>query len=160
MCYRLLSQRLRETPFVLKQKWPWNTKIAKMVQNKREMRHPNGPKSTAVAPHQHASQTDAGSAAHSPVPQTAAQCHLEAPETAAGGSDMAHQHGRPPRFCRCASEVRHIYLHHMHARTVSQVNGRQLIAAFCWFCSHHTTNPFLIPLGREGDVTKPGAAEC
>lgn len=83
MCYRLLSQRLRETPFFLKQKWPWNTTIAKMVPNKREMRHPNGPKITAVAPHQHAWQTDARSAAHGPVPQTAVQCHLEAPERAA-----------------------------------------------------------------------------
>lgn len=158
MCYRLLSQRLREMPFVLKQKWPWNTKIAKMVQNKREMRHPNDPKSTAVAPHQHARQTDAGSAAHGPVPQTAVQCHLEAPETAAEGPTWHTSTGVP----RISAGV-HLRFGISASATCTLRPFRrwtQLIVAFCWFCSHHTTNPFLIPLGREGDATKPGAAEC
>lgn len=30
----------------------------------------------------------------------------------------------------------------------------------CWFCSCHTTNPLLIPLGGAGDVTITGAAQC
>lgn len=40
------------------------------------------PKEHSSCSNGHARQTERGSAAHSPVPQTAVQCHLEAPEAA------------------------------------------------------------------------------
>lgn len=91
------------------------------------------PKEHSSCSNGHARQTERGSAEHSPVPQTAVQCHLEAPE-AAVEEHFRRNHGTraqvsPPPFlqvCICVSA----YLPQPHAHSDRfQVKGRQLITA-------------------------------
>lgn len=145
-------------------KWPWKKKNNITGQHTREGRHPFAPKNTAmsfccVLSSGQARKTETGSGAHSRVPQTAVQCHLEVPE-AAVEEHFRRNHGRHAQVSPIPAGV-HLGFSISAATTCTlrPLPGERKAAhdCHCWFCSHHTTNPLLIPLGEEDDVTITGA---
>lgn len=80
------------------------------------MRHPNAPKSAAAAPRR--VRQSQGPLPTAPAPQTAVQCHLEAPEAASA---------RPTASCTLGRDVPSAGGHLLWARLPhpSHVNGRQ-----------------------------------